>query len=133
MIERRLHIGRWEIIFLFADEEYDVDLVLSRLAETDAPDFIFDDAEFLMDFCAYNCGFTYSNPVNKQMVVMIGPTTSGEEFLNTLTHEIRHVADAIADNLGVQLDSEEPAYKSGDAMMELADVVCRLGCSMCNR
>ena len=132
MIERILRIGRWEIDFLFCVEDYDEDLVLSRLVTTDAPDFVFEDALYLMGNCEYNCGFTYTNSVTKEMVVVISPTTSGEEFINTLTHEIHHVAVSIAEGLGVDLNSEEPAYKAGNAMHELADVVCHLGCSLCN-
>lgn len=58
----------------------------------------------------------------------IGPTTSGDEFQNSFVHEIRHLADAIAKSLGVPLDSERPAYISGDLAKALAEVVCELGC-----
>lgn len=132
MIERKLYIGRWHVIFLFATEDYNEDLVYARLAETDAPDFVFEDVEFLMENCMHNCGFTYSNPSTKGMVVLIGPTSSGEQFLNTMVHEIQHVSSIIAENLGIELTAEEPAYNAGDAMYELADVVCHLGCSLCN-
>lgn len=50
---------------------------------------------------------------------------------NTLTHEIHHLAVAIARELGIDLESETPAYIAGDTMREFADVVCRLGCEHC--
>ena len=84
----------------------------------------------LMYSCKYNCGFTYSNPFIKRAVVLIGPTTSGDEFQDTLVHEIHHLAVAIARELGVDLEEETPAYISGDSARALSDVICRMGCRM---
>ena len=75
-----------------------------------------------------NTGFTYTNAKYFRAVVCIGPTTSGGEFQDTLVHEIHHLAVAIAKELGVDLESETPAYLAGDTMRSFADVVCRLGC-----
>jgi len=76
-------------------------------------------------------GFTYSNGIVFRAVVCIGPTSSGAEFQNTLVHEIHHLAVAIASGIGVDLESETPAYLAGDTMREFADVVCHLGCDHC--
>ncbi len=84
-----------------------------------------------MESRRYNRGFTFSNPDLRSAVVAIGPTTSGKQFTNTLVHEVRHVADAIAKSIGYSLDAEEPAYISGDMAEELASVICELGCSKC--
>lgn len=94
---------------------------------------------YLFHFCAYhrmflhyikdmNTGFTYSNPRDREAVVVVGPASSSDEFLNTLVHEIHHLAVAIASELGVRLDGEIPAYLSGDTILELAEVVYLLGC-----
>ena len=121
-------IGRWAVDFLFATKRYDIDGVLACLYDAYAPDYIMEQAEDLMLSCDYNCGFTYTNQNRRRAVVLIGPTTSGEEFINTLVHEVRHIADAIAKSLGVPLDSERPAYISGDTAKALAEVICELGC-----
>jgi len=76
----------------------------------------------------YNRGFTFANPERMRALVVIGPTTSGKQFLNTFTHELRHLADAIARSLGHDLNEEAPAYLTGDATMALAEAVCELGC-----
>lgn len=128
MLHRVISIGRWTVDFLFATKRYDVDGVLACLYDAYAPKDIMEQAEDLMMTCEYNCGFTYTNQNRRRAVVLIGPTTSGEEFQNTLVHEIRHLADAIARSLGVPLDSERPAYISGDTAMALAEVICELGC-----
>lgn len=121
-------IGRWVVDFLFATRRYDIDGVIAHLVDAGAPGYIIDDAENLMLSCEYNCGFTYTNQKKRRAVVLIGPTTSGDEFLNTFVHEVRHLADAIAKSLGVPLDSERPAYISGDTAKILAEIVCELGC-----
>lgn len=128
MIHRTLIIGRWTADFLFATDGYDIDGVLACLWDAHAPKHILSQAESLMLSCSRNCGFTYSNPHYRRAVVLIGPTTSGAEFLNTFVHEVRHLADGIASSLGIDLDSETPAYLSGETARALADTVCQLGC-----
>lgn len=132
MIHRRLRIGEWIVDFLFAEMDYDIDGVISFLYDADAPEESIEQALNLMDSCRHNCGFTFSNPFTMRGVVLIGPVDSGPEFLNTIVHEIRHFADGIARYHGHRLDSEQPAYLSGDTAMAVADVICELGCG-CNR
>lgn len=128
MAHRVLKIGRWVVDFLFVEERYDIDGIVSCLLHADAPRYIIEEATDLMARGEPNTGFTFSNAMNFRAVVCIGPTTSGKEFQNTLVHEIHHLAVAIARELGVDLESETPAYLAGDTMMAFADVVCKLGC-----
>lgn len=90
-----------------------------------------DEAEELMSEGGYNTGFTYANPGIHRAVVVVGPTTSGAEYIDTLVHEIHHLAVAIASELGIDLESETPAYLAGDSARALAEVVCELGCEHC--
>lgn len=131
MIHRVILIGKWVVDFVFATERYDVDGILSCLYDAGAPRWAMGDAEELMSSGDYNTGFTYANPGNRRAVVVIGPTTNGAEFVNTLTHEIHHLAVAIASELGIDLESETPAYLAGDSARALAEVVCELGCEHC--
>lgn len=78
-----------------------------------------------------NTGFAYSNPDSMMALVVVGPSSSGDEFVNTLSHEVHHVAVAIAESIGVELDSETPAYISGDALQSLFGVICERGCRNC--
>lgn len=133
MIHRVILIGKWVVDFVFATERYDVDGILSCLYDAGAPRWAMGDAEELMSSGDYNTGFTYANPGNRRAVVVIGPTTSGAEFVNTLTHEIHHLAVAIASELGIDLESETPAYLAGDSARALAEVVCELGCEHCRK
>ena len=73
-------------------------------------------------------GFAYSNPYLRQAVIVVGPATSGEQYLNSIVHEIHHHSVAIADELGTDLKGEVPAYIAGDTAEVLVDIICMLGC-----
>lgn len=132
MISRELFIGRWHIDFLFADDEYDIDYILDMLHAADASDDLIQKAFDLMTRQPEDTGFTYINQHMLYALVVIGPASMSEEFLNTLVHEIHHLAVAIAKSIDVDLDSETPAYIAGDSAFELAKVICRYGCDRCN-
>ena len=133
MIHRRLKIGRWIVDFLFADDKYDERLVLASLYDLGAPLSVTMRASQIMEDNEYNCGFTYTDQTEFVALIVVGPTSSGEEFLNTLTHETHHLAVAIAEAAGYSLDSEGPAYLSGDTVMALARDICMLGCEECRK
>lgn len=128
MIHRFLKIGRWKVDFLFADTRYDKEEVLSFLEDMGASFSVIKRTEEIMESGRRNTGFTYTDSKEFRALVVTGPSSSGKEFVNTMVHEIHHLAVAIAAELGVDLEGETPAYLAGDSMRELADVVCRLGC-----
>lgn len=132
MIYRDLYIGRWHACFIFAPDGYDENAILDILYDLDASDYILVKAGKKMRESRPNEGFTYANSAMKEALVVIGPSTSGAEFQDSLVHEIHHLAVAIADSLGVDLEGESPAYLSGDSARELSDIVCWLGCDRCN-
>ena len=131
MIERIVNIGRWLVEFYYAEDGYDADASLDRMYDFGASAKVMRQAMSLMESEDKNTGFTFSNPYERVAIVAVGPTTSGAEFQDTLVHEIHHLAVAIAASLGIDLESETPAYVAGDSARELADVICRLGCNSC--
>jgi hypothetical protein len=132
MEHRILYIGKWHIDFLFAEEGYDREEALEYLYDCGASDYALRQAENLMVLCEWNCGFTFANPLEYRAVVFIGPTSSSDEFINTTVHEVHHLAVAIAEELGIDLESETPAYIAGDSAKALADVICQMGCPHCH-
>ena len=60
-----------------------------------------------------NVGFTYTNPKKRTSIVGIAPTSTQEEFLNTIVHEAKHVQSHICDYYNVPEDSENAAYLIG--------------------
>ena len=125
-----LRIGRWRVRFVFAIDGYDIDEIVEMLSDLDASDDIIDDAYRLMSNGNDNTGFTYTDGDRHKAIVVIGKSSSDEEFINTLIHEINHLAVAIALGVGVDLESETPAYLSGNLAFELAEYLCNLGCRL---
>ena len=126
-----MSIGRWLVYFVFVTDDYDRQAILSMLDAFGASEEVLTRAEEIMDSEYLNNGFTFSNADIRRALVVIGPTSSGKEFQDTFSHEIRHLADAIANSIGMDLGSEGPAYMTGDTVRELAEVVCELGCERC--
>lgn len=131
MIQRNLNIGRWHVEFYFCTDGYDIDYLLDRLYFFGASVEKIRRAWDLMENGGMDKGYTFTNSFERTAIVVIGPTSSGKQFQNSLSHELRHLVNGIAASLGIPLDSEPPSYLEGDSMMELADVVCRLGCDKC--
>lgn len=132
MKHRILYIGRWTVDFFFADDKYDTKEVLSFLYDMGFSYSLILRCKDLMMENRLNTGFTCTDSELMNAVVVIGPSSSGKEFIDTLVHEIQHVAVSIADSIGIDLRSETPAYIAGDAARELTDLICKLGCSCCN-
>lgn len=132
MVHRVLSIGSWVADFLFARLSYDEEGVLACLYEIGADDYVIKQASKIMDSERLNCGFTFANPDLKRAVVVVGPTSSGKQFINTCVHEIHHLAVAIADSLGYDLEGESPAYLAGDSALALAETICEFGCPNCS-
>ena len=61
----------------------------------------------------YNTGFTHTDYKNKVSVVGISLSTSCEEFMDTLIHEIRHLVNDICKYYDVDLESEDASYLTG--------------------
>ena len=102
------------------------------LEEMCAPAYVLEESWFKMRSGALNEGFSWPNSRMMRSCIFIGPTTSGSEFLDTFTHELRHLADDIAAHIGIDLRGEDVAYITGDTARDLADVVCALGCPNCH-
>lgn len=131
MKKRELYIGRWSVEFYFAEEDYDMDMLLDRLYDFGAPASVMCQAMDLMESDKDNTGFTFTNPYEHCALIAIGPSSDGSEFVNTLVHEVHHLAVAIASELGVDLEGETPAYIAGDSALALAETICEMGCKHC--
>ena len=118
--------------FIFAVDGYDIDEILNELYDLDTDYADMMTAYKMMRAGEYNKALSSCNPYTKEALVVTGPVSDSSEFIDSLVHEIHHVAVAIAEELGVDLESETTAYIAGDAARELADVVCEIGCHKCH-
>ena len=132
MIHRVLKIGSWVVDVLIAEEDYDVEGVLSCMYDIDASYHWMMRANEIMESGEMNKAFTYSNLERKRSVVVIGPTSSGKEFQDSIVHELLHLAVHIISMEDYDVEGEAPAYLAGDGARALADVICEMGCPNCN-
>jgi hypothetical protein len=133
MIRRDLYIGRWAVHFFFCPDGYDENEILDLMYALDADDYNLVKASKKMRKGRLNEGFTFTNPEIKEAIVVIGPTTSGKQFQNSISHEIDHLSDDIARWYGIKKYKEGTSYLTGDTTMALADIICRLGCGHCRK
>lgn len=131
MIEVRTHIKQWVVFWYFFVDDYCQKEILSRLKSVGASNSVIVKAREKMLNGRKNEGFTYSNLSKKKSVVVIGESTNGGEFLNSFSHELRHLADDISSYYGMIDRGEEVAYLTGELANSVSDIVCLLSCDCC--
>ena len=129
MTHRTIHIRGWRVD-VFIEDGYHPDMVMECLEDMGAENDILENAHGLIVENRPNQAFTYSN--GRRTCIYIGWTTSGEEFLNSMIHEIRHLVDHIAAFYGLD-NNEAVGYISGDAALLLAEDICEHGCPHCRK
>lgn len=107
---------------LFTDFDCDdTDIILQALKNIDCDKDSLRKAEYNMWQCEKNTGLTYTSPAYRTSVAVVYKTTSFNEFLNTLSHEVAHICAHITRSFPIKLTEEEFCYMLGDLM---ADVSC---------
>jgi hypothetical protein len=132
MTHRTIHIRGWRVdVFIDGREGGNgLDDMLDTLEAMGAPFNILARCDEMVVGGVPNQAFTYSN--GRRTCIYIGWTTSGEEFLNSMIHEIRHLVDHIAAFYGLD-NNEAVGYLSGDAALLLAEDICEHGCPHCRQ
>lgn len=72
-----------------------------------------------VDLGQKNSGFTYTNFDKKQSIVGIGKATNKAQFLNTITHEAKHIQSHICKYYNVKEDGEDAAYLIGYIVQQM--------------
>lgn len=133
MITRKVHIRHWTIQFLFSFDQHDIERILDALVWADAPESIIHNVSENVRAGRLNEGFTYSEPSLRRSVLATGMATTGPEMLNTIVHEIVHIAQHMAMEDGIDPFNEDMAYLCGDIASTVSDIVCVLSCPHCNK
>lgn len=131
MINRKVHIRNWTILFLFSFDADDLRSVIDALLWAHAPDSIIQNASEIVESGRLDEGFTFSNPDRRKTVFAIGRNSSGPEVLDSTVHEIIHITQHIAMEDGIDPYGEEIAYLGGDISKTISDIVCELSCPHC--
>ena len=103
----------WHVTVYYAVDSYYSGEILEELYSIGCSISDLIEAEKLFENNKYNFGLTHSSFRDRYSVVVIGLTTSPEEFQNTFDHEKGHTASHIAKALGIDLESEDFQYLVG--------------------
>lgn len=131
MIAKKTHIKSWTIFWFFCPKEQNIKEIVSSLKKVGASKKVLLRAEEKLFADNKNEGFTYSNIVERKSVVVVGRASSGSEFMNSFSHELRHLVDDISSYYGMSDRGEEVAYLTGDIANSVSGVVCELSCDCC--
>lgn len=78
--------------------------------------------------CTPNIGFTYTNFNLNETIIIIGETSSFDEFLNSLTHETLHACVHIMEAYGISVYGEKVCYLIGYLIQEQANIIKEFIC-----
>lgn len=123
----------WCVTVFYEVSCEDEECVMAELADIGCVGNDLHKARKNIDSCRPNQGVTFANMNTRDMVVVISKTTSAKEFLNTLVHELHHMAEFIAICDGVPLSGEEISYIAGDLAMLMYEPASHLLCESCRR
>ncbi|RHV92559.1 hypothetical protein DXA95_12195 [Odoribacter sp. OF09-27XD] len=121
MIVKDLYIKKydWNLRIYYAVTCYYTDEIMQGLFEIHCPERTMRKAYKNMSACRLNTGLTYSNPRLRETIMVIGMWSHPSEFDNSLSHELRHFTDHVANTYRLESGGEEVAYLTGDIRKKL--------------
>jgi hypothetical protein len=123
----------WHITVYYAVDTYYADEILEEIEYIGCSEYELSKAEIALRNNYYNTGLTYSNIKNRYSVIVIGLTSSPEEFQNTFDHEKGHVAMHIGEALDMDIFGEEFQYLTGEIGQLMFKVAKRFMCEHCRQ
>ena len=121
----------WSVKVYYAVDAYYSDEILKELETYNPTIKEYGSIMDLMENYEYNTGFTFTDYRNKKSLMVIGLTTSPEEFQSTFDHEKGHLAIHIAQYYNIDPYSEEFQYLIGNIGKKLFPVAKKFLCSHC--
>lgn len=109
----------WLLTIFYCPAPQDTDDVLDALFRAGCKGKHIHRAQCVLQSGGYNTGMTYTNPVSRETVMVIGRATSAEQFVNTFSHEKWHCCVGIVRALGLSIEEEPAAYLVGDISGEI--------------
>lgn len=135
MIRAKIYLPRydWVVNAYIAVHEYYTYEILDKMREIGADTHILERAHANLMSGQLNNGLTYSNQDARETVWVIALTSSAREFLDSMTHEIRHLQQHIANACDLDENSEEVCYLCGDIAFRLFPYCEKMLCEHCRK
>lgn len=132
MIRQQFTLDRadgWLVTAYYAVTHYEVDEIMHTLAEAGADDKSLKRAYENLSSGNLNTGLCYSG--KGESVLVISCASSPAQFLNSLVHELHHLASHIASALGCDQKGEEACYIAGETAEKMYKVASKFLCEHC--
>lgn len=107
------NVQEWSVVLFIEPDTSELPSVCSELARNGCVDEKLKDAVRPITARLKNEGFTYSNPQKKISVSATINSSSKDEFMNTLAHELRHIERHICKAYDIDPYSEDVGYIAG--------------------
>lgn len=135
MIVQDIYISKykWKVRIYYAFNVDYIDKVLDDLIDIECPVEVLLNVEDLFSGNPFNRGFTFSNMELKSSVIIIGRTSSADEFQNTFDHEKGHLAMHICDYYNIDPFSEEYQYLTGNIGSQMFPIAKIFLCETCKK
>ncbi len=124
----RLDKYDWRVKVYYAVSCYYTEEIITELRNIGCRGLDLAKAVRNLSACDLDTGLTYSNHATRQTVMVIGMTSSPEEFQDSFDHEKGHLRRHIEKAFGIDPFSEEDAYLSGDIGKKMFPVARRFLC-----
>lgn len=133
MIRQLIYLPKfqWRITAYYAVSCYWTRDIMSELYRLGANRSVLDSAFENMISCSLNTGLCYSNPVQRESLIVIAKTSTAAEFFNSFEHEFQHLKGHIASAMNLDPNGEDVAYMSGELAREIYPRVRHLLCDCC--
>lgn len=118
MIEQEIYLERfdWTIRVFYNVKDKDCSIIRKSLLKLGCKGEPLDDACNLIMENKPNKGITYSNIDKNQTVVSVGFTIEESEFVNSISHEMLHAVQHIAEKFSLDPKGEDVCYLIGSLM-----------------
>ena len=123
----------WRVKVWYAVDDCYTDEIIRTLEQLGADEGFCEQSHAMLDGGMLNQGLTYADFKTKRAAVVIGITTSAEQFHNTYEHEKRHLVEFIADAEGMDMHGEEISYLDGFIAGKMFCACKSLMCDCCRR
>lgn len=133
MIVQDIYLNDWDwhVTVYYAVDDYYTDEIIQELIDMGCNKRELIKAENLIKSNNKNVGLTYSNFSKCKSIVVIGLTSTPEEFQNTFDHEKGHLAMHIGKALDIDIFGEEYQYLTGEIGLKMFKVARKFMCEHC--
>lgn len=134
MIRQTIYLDRadgWKITCYYAVTHYEVEEILQTMERAGADDESLERAYDNLSSGNLNTGLCYSG--NGESVLVISCASSPAQFLNSLVHELHHLASHIASALGYDQKGEDACYLAGETAEKMYKVASKFLCEHCRK